>query len=354
VTNDEPTLRSAGVLPARFREASRTSLVVPPHPSGPFGVPGGHATVRPLSVVLVNLMADHALPTAHQQFARLILAAARGTPIELKGFVLPGVELGPAAQRLEYGDGGELMRSRPDAVVVTGAEPSEPDLEAEPFWEPLVQVLRWAEASVPSTMLSCLASHAALLALHGVRRCPRAAKRSGMVRQAVDDTHALGSGLGAVVALPHSRWNGVPLDALQAHGYDIVLSSGDGDWTVAQRTRNGRAMVLLQGHPEYLRTTLLREYRRDVRRFAAGESDVYPSIPTSYLDAEGERLLGAYREAHGCRRSSMLHAPFPFDVAASHIVASWDDTSIGLFSNWIADARRRAGRSEVRETVRHA
>ncbi len=321
------------------------------------GVPtsGRAGKTRPLAVGLLNLMPDHAVAAAHQQFVQLLVAAAAGMPIALQGYVLPGARLGPVGRRFGYLDGGELDRDRPDALVVTGAEPSEPELEREPYWDPLVDVFRWAQAAVPSTMLSCLASHAALLALHGVRRSPLAMKRSGIVDQQVDQSHPLGSGLGAVVALPHSRWNDVPLGALRAHGYEVVLSSSAGEWTVAQRTNEGRAFVLLQGHPEYLRTTLLREYRRDVRRFAAGTYDAYPDIPTCYMDVEGVSMLEAYRASLGRRGSAALEAPFPFDQAVRHIVASWQHVSVKLFANWMAEAHRRVELSQVRRAaVPHA
>jgi hypothetical protein len=57
-----------------------------------------------------------------------------------------------------------------------------------------------------------------------------------------------------------------------AAGYDILTRSPDmGVDMFAKRQRS--LFVLLQGHPEYDPTTLLREYRRDVGRFLRREHE---------------------------------------------------------------------------------
>lgn len=308
----------------------------------PLCAPTGHPGARrPLRVGLLNLMPDHNLAAAHAQFASLLEGPAMHSPIELRGYVLPGTGPGPAAKALGYHDGEMLYRDQPEAVLVTGAEPSESELDREPYWTSLSHAIMWAEATVPSTLLSCLASHAALQILDGIRRSRQERKRCGMLRQRVDLSHPLARGLGPSVELPHSRWNDVPQEAIHACGYSLVVASDEREWTVAQRTREGRALVLLQGHPEYSRTTLLREYRRDTHRFATGRSDVYPDIPSGYLDAEGVRLLLNYRAAQVVRPLAGHSSPFPFDAVSRHIVASWQAVSTKLFANWLMDARRR-------------
>ena len=99
-------------------------------------------------------------------------------------------------------------------------------------------------------------------------------------------------------------------------------------------------LVLLQGHPEYRATTLLKEYRRDVRRFLDGVSAVHPEQPFGYLDRAGVKLLKAFRER--CESSAPPCAEdFPYEAAAEHIRASWDNSSRQLFCNWMADAQER-------------
>jgi homoserine O-succinyltransferase len=119
------------------------------------------------------------------------------------------------------------------------------------------------------------------------------------------------------------------------------MASPQTGWTVATRETGGRLLILLQGHPEYGVTTLLKEYRRDVRRFLEGSQEAHPEIPINYLDRPGVGLLEAFRT----RCESPFRASgeaFPFQAAADHIRARWDDWSRRLFVNWIADARLRS------------
>ena len=43
-----------------------------------------------------------------------------------------------------------------DALILTGANVSNPRLEMEPFWEPLTEVMEWAAEHVTSVLCSCL------------------------------------------------------------------------------------------------------------------------------------------------------------------------------------------------------
>ena len=54
---------------------------------------------------------------------------------------------------------------------MTGTEPRAANLTEEPYWGPLTQVLEWAEHHTVSTILSCLAVHAAVLYSDGIDRC---------------------------------------------------------------------------------------------------------------------------------------------------------------------------------------
>jgi homoserine O-succinyltransferase/O-acetyltransferase len=292
-------------------------------------------------------MPDSAFEDTHRQFNRLVRAAGQPA-VELTCYEIPDVPRSRAARRavgVRQQPADRLYDDPPDALIITGTEPARDDLASEPYWPSLEHLLRWAEATVPSTMLSCLASHAAVLALDGVTRRPLPAKQSGVFTQQVNRSHPLAQGLGTQVAFPHSRLNDVPSRALRGRGYQLVVASDDSGWTVASRERQGRILVLLQGHPEYDSTTLLREYRRDVRRHLQGTRPTYPDIPSHYLDEAGERLLATLRARHLDKVSAGCGEPFPFEEAARHVVARWDDASDTLFANWVSDAHGRACRA---------
>ena len=56
-----------------------------------------------------------------------------------------------------------------------------PELTDERYWAALATLLHWAEATVPSTWLSCLAAHGALRALDQADRVRLSVKRSGVL-----------------------------------------------------------------------------------------------------------------------------------------------------------------------------
>ena len=162
------------------------------------------AARRVLTVGFVNNMPDAAFEDTYQQFAGLLGAGDHDFTIELRGYRLPRVPRGEATLRaasLRYEDVACLYADPPDALIITGLEPKSAHLAAEPYWEDLAHLLRWAEATVPSTILSCLASHAAALALDGIERRPLPTKQSGVFGQDVDAEHPLGEGLERRVSL---------------------------------------------------------------------------------------------------------------------------------------------------------
>jgi len=298
---------------------------------------------RVLSVAFVNNMPDAAFEDTYRQFVGLLGAGDHDFDVHLRGYWLPHVPRSESvlnAGPLRYEDVSCLYADPPDALIVTGLEPGSADLTAERYWEDLAHLLRWAEATVPSTILSCLASHAAALALDGISRRPLPAKQSGVFKQEVDAEHPLGRGLERLLLIPHSRYNDIPAPTLNAR-YRLVVASPLSGWSVATRQTEGRVFVLLQGHPEYGPLTLLKEYRRDVRRFLAGVHGAHPAIPLDYLDARGIELLESYRAR--CDGSSVAPIDeFPFDEAAEHVCFRWEHASKRLFANWIDDAAIRS------------
>jgi homoserine O-succinyltransferase/O-acetyltransferase len=299
---------------------------------------------RVLTIGIVNNMPDAAFDATTRRLLTLVHAGAEGLPIEVRGYRLPHLgtdQSSHSSHLLRYEDLHALYDEPPDALVVTGARPTSADITLEPFWGDLAKLIKWAWERVPSTLLSCLASHAAAVALHGIQRTPLPSKRCGVFEQEVDRSHFLMKELGASVSLPHSRFNDISPEDLLRHGYDILVASPDSGWTVASREESGMLLVLLQGHPEYSSTTLLREYRRDVNEYLQGTTSLYPEIPVGYLDPAGEDRLLALRRVHECAQPGEAVSPFPFRPMCSYIRADWQGTASRLFANWVIDAGRR-------------
>jgi homoserine O-succinyltransferase len=300
---------------------------------------------RVLRVGFVNSMPDGAFEETERQFEGLLRAASAGQTISFERFALPGIVRSPGVQALisaGYKTVENLYANPPDAVIVTGAEPKQPELTEELFWPAMERLLRWLSEAVPSALVSCLSAHAALWAFQRAPRRMLLDKCSGVFGQVVDGAHPLMAGVGETV-WPHSRFNDVPTADLAESGYEILSESRDGGWTVALSEQGRCQLLLLQGHPEYGPYTLLREYRRDVRRYLGGAQGSYPRIPNGLLDREGTEVLTEFEMKLAFKgRDPALMQDFPFDLAARHVTARWDAASGALIGNWLQSVRQRS------------
>jgi homoserine O-succinyltransferase/O-acetyltransferase len=287
---------------------------------------------------LVNNMPDSALETTERQVLTLINAAAGDILVRLKLYSLPNVprsDLGlQHIAKHHYFGSGDLLDGHLDALIVTGAEPREPDLVQEPYWRTLTQVLDWAERSTLSTIWSCLAVHAAVLHFDGIARRALSNKCCGIFAFEQVSNHPMLNGAPSLFQTPHSRWNEVEEDALTSCGYTILTRSGQAgvDTFVKQRKS---LFMFFQGHPEYEPVTLLGEYRRDIGRFLRKEKDIYPKIPQNYFDSEAEKVLHDFQERALLDRRQELLASFPYGPLAGTLSHVWRETAIQVYRNWL-------------------
>jgi homoserine O-succinyltransferase/O-acetyltransferase len=297
-----------------------------------------------ITVALVNNMPDSAFLDTENQFRGAALAAGAGIDFQLYTIKeIPRSEKVAALIEERYRGLDELWTRPPDALIVTGTEPMQVQLRFEPYWPYLARLLEWAAGHVRTTLLSCLASHASLLLFDGIERKQRPVKLSGVYGgTVVDPLDPLATGLPDVVPIPHSRVNDVPEAALIDAGYRMVVGGSDAGWSVATREQGDALFVLCQGHPEYGTLSLLREYRRDVRRSLFGRGAVpYPRLPDGYLGEEAVEILTKYE-----RRASaidmdprVLWPTFPFEEVAATVENTWAPISATLYANWLQLAR---------------
>ena len=285
---------------------------------------------------LLNNMPDSALEATEQQFAALLGAAAGAHPVRLRYSSLPEVARGPAARAridADYWPLAELLAQRPDALIVTGTEPRTPALEEEPYWQRLAQLMEWAEAHTPTSIWSCLAAHAVAQALHGVRRRRLAEKRFGVFAHRLRG-HPLLEGVREPLLTPHSRWNELPVDALEAAGYTVLSSSPQTGADLFVLPRHS-LFVCFQGHPEYEPATLLKEYRRDVGRYLRGEQPAWPTLPEGYFTPEGLQLIAGFQRRVGAARDPELLAEFPMAALIAGLQGRWQPGAVAIYRNWL-------------------
>ncbi|MBV8566832.1 MAG: homoserine O-succinyltransferase [Methylobacteriaceae bacterium] len=292
-----------------------------------------------LEIGILNNMPDQALVATERQFVDLLGAAAGKMLVRLRFFSLPEVPRGDAAKahvQTAYGDAGELVARPLDGLIVTGNEPHAARLPDEPYWESFTNVIDWAEHNTTSTIFSCLAAHAAVLHLDGVTRHPLDAKRCGVFDCAKVSDSPLLAGVPAPLRITHSRWNDLKEAELAAHGYRVLTRSAQAGVDMFMK-RWRSLFVFFQGHPEYERDSLMREYRRDVSRFVRGEREVYPDLPQGYFDPRSEEALAIFGARARSARDPALLSVFPDDLALRPSLAGkWGASATPLLRNWLA------------------
>jgi homoserine O-succinyltransferase len=186
-------------------------------------------------------------------------------------------------------------------------------------------------------LLSCLSAHAALTIFDEIPRIRLPAKCTGVFEQSVDVSHPLGAGIDEEVLLPHSRWNSVPQEALTGAGYDIVIQSEATGWSVASREEEqGCRLVLVQGHPEYDPSSLLREYRRDAGRYVRHEREDLPFLPYHCVSPDdwGSLELMHNLITHGDRDPQLIER-YPFEEVGDRAPWPWRSMAELFYSNWL-------------------
>ena len=314
-----------------------------PQESG--GPPSVHADPGTVVIGLVNNMPDPALEGTEQQFKGLLAAAAGARTVQLRLASLPGVPRGAQARAriaARYWSVEQLWTQPPDAIIVTGAEPKTAVLSDEPYWQNLVELVERADATLVSSVWSCLAAHAAVLHLDGIARTRLAAKRFGVFEQHVVVDHGLTRDLGPTLSIPHSRWNDLSATSLATAGYRVLTRSaaGDADLFIKQRRS---LLVFFQGHPEYEERTLLKEYQRDVGRFISGEYQACPQAPPGYFRPEASRLAGDFERGLRSAGPPDRSAAFPFAALAASIDTAWLAPAAQIYRNWIELIMARKG-----------
>jgi len=295
--------------------------------------------IRELHIGLLNMMPDAALAATERQFFRLVGESNPIAQFYIHPFTLKELERGPEALehvKRYYQSLDEIKEQGLDALIITGANVTRPDLSAEPFWKPLIDVVDWATEHVTSILCSCLATHAILQFRYGQKRRHMGRKRWGVyAHRVLDRAHPLVRDINTLFDVPHSRFNEVTRAQFEAAGLHVLVESEVAGVHVAVSEDRFR-IVFLQGHPEYDTISLLKEYKREVGRFARGEIDEYPPFPENYFDPQIQALFDEYRERISAARGQKKTLPlFPEDIVEPVLHNTWRDTAEAIVGNWI-------------------
>ena len=298
-----------------------------------------HQTIRELHIGVLNMMPDAALAATERQFFRLVGESNPIAQFYMHPFTLQELPRGEQArEHIErYYDSFEQIREEGlDALIITGANVTHPDLSQEPFWEPLRSVFDWAQENVTSVLCSCLATHAAMQFHHGQKRRALPAKCWGVFpHRVIQANHPLVNDVNTQFDVPHSRFNNISAAQFREAGLHVLVESVDAGVHLAV-SADAIRVVYFQGHPEYDTVSLLKEYKREVQRFAAGECGAYPPFPENYLKPREQAILNEYRLRLATAQTAGKPAPeFPERLVAGRIDNTWHDAAEGIVGNWI-------------------
>jgi len=291
-----------------------------------------------IEIALINNMPDAALADTERQFCELLSTAAGDIPLRIQLHSLPEICRNAQARlhmRGRYLDIRDLLNHRFDAVIITGTEPRQPDLRQEAYWQTLVEVLDWAERNTTSTILSCLAAHASVLHSNGIERHLLDEKRFGVFDEKQVSQHALTADVPDVIRIPHSRWNELREKDLVAGGYVVLTKSKEAGVGLFAKQMARSLFVYVQGHPEYETQTLLKEYRRDIKRFLRHERETYPLLPHGYLNAEATKRMCDFRDQATSNPQGDVLAAFPDSFVAETLENGWHACGALIYRNWL-------------------
>ncbi|MDE2088531.1 MAG: homoserine O-succinyltransferase [Gammaproteobacteria bacterium] len=298
-----------------------------------------HQDIRELHIGLLNMMPDAALAATERQFFRVVGESNQIAQFYMHPFTLKELKRGPEAQAYVaryYETIDQIREQGLDALIITGANVTHPDLSLEPFWEPLIEVIDWAYHNVTSTLCSCLATHAVLQFRYGQKRRPLGFKRWGVYsHRVVDRKHPLVNDVNTRFDVPHSRFNDISREQFEAAGLHVLAESTAAGVHLAVSEDLFR-IVFFQGHPEYDTVSLLKEYKREVTRYARGERDDYPPVPESYFTLQTRAILEEHKDRVVTARVKGEPTPdLPESLIVPTLDNTWHDTAEAVINNWI-------------------
>lgn len=291
-----------------------------------------HQDIRELHIGFLNMMPDAALQATERQFIRLVGNCNRIAQFFVYPFSLPSLDRSAATREYierYYSRFEDLQQEGLDALIITGANVVSPNLDKQAFWEPLIEVARWAENNVASVLCSCLATHAFLKHFHGIDRQPLPDKRWGVYSHRVCAAeHPLIRDINTRFDVPHSRFNDISRAQFHDAGLRVLAESADGGVHLAVSTDQVR-VIYFQGHPEYDRNSLLKEFKREVWGYDAGERDTMPPFPKNYFSDEVQCLISN----SSTDRKALLNL-LENDIE-EHVDNTWGDTAKAIINNWL-------------------
>lgn len=222
-----------------------------------------HQDIRPLKVAILNLM------PIKQDTELQLLRALSNTPLQIDvTFVMASghVSLNTSASHLNkfYVTFDQIKENKYDGLIITGAPLENITFEEVDYWDEMCEIMDWAETNVTSTLHICWAAQAGFYHYYGIQKRQLSEKLFGIYEHKVHNRkEPLVRGFDDVFLAPHSRHTETPSSEIHACSELTILAESEAAGVFLAIAEGGKK-VFLNGHPEYDRYTLDKEYHRDL------------------------------------------------------------------------------------------
>ncbi len=236
--------------------------------------------IRPLQILLINIMPTAVHQDTATQFARLLGASPLQIDLTLArperyparnqdGAASFGAYLTPAAVRDRFFDG----------MIVTGAPIEHLPFEEVSYWGELTDTFEWSRTHVHATLGVCWGAQALLWHRHRIPKHMLPRKAFGCFRhRALDRLSPYLRGFADDFLVPVSRHTEVRAeDVGDDTGVRLLVQSEEAGLCLAYDERS--RSLLMFNHVEYDTESLKREYERDVVR----DLDPPIHVPCNYF-----------------------------------------------------------------------
>ncbi len=246
-----------------------------------------HQDIRPLQVVILNIM------PIKQDTELQMLRLLSNSPLQVDVTFLnvkSHVSLNTSASHLNkfYTTIDEVRSRKFDGMIITGAPVEDITFEEVDYWEEICEIMDWAQTHVTSTLHICWAAQAGFYHYYGIDKRQLGEKLSGVYEHRVfHRREPLVRGFDDYFLAPHSRHTETPAEHIHACGEITVLAESP-EAGVFLAIAEGGKKIFVNGHPEYDRYTLHKEYLRDLGK------GMEPHVPHNYYpedDPEKKPLL---------------------------------------------------------------
>ena len=294
-----------------------------------------HQDIRALHIGLLNMMPDSALEATERQFFRLVGRSNQVAQLYIHPFSLPSIKRGKKASehiKSHYKSFDEIKLQGLDALIITGANVTDPDLQLAPFYNELHEVVDWSYENVTSTLCSCLATHAVLEFKYKQKRSPIGKKHWGVFpHKVINRAHPLVKGVNTRFDVPHSRFNEISINQFAEAGASVLAESIIGAHLAV--SEDLFRLVFFQGHPEYDSISLLKEYKREISLFLENNELGYPPTPSNYLSEQSKAILNEFQTRLLSKKATLKD--FPESLILKTLDNTWHDSANAVINNWV-------------------